>query len=331
MPNWKLETPVALFIFNRPETTERVFAEIAKARPPKLLVVADGPRENRKGEVERCDAARAIIKRVDWDCEVLTNYSEVNLGCKLRVSSGIDWVFEQVEEAIILEDDCLPDPTFFRFCQELLERYHYDQRVGMISGNNFQFGLRRNDDSYYFSKYTHIWGWATWRDRWCGSYDVAMSKWPRIRDEGWLIDIVGNKREAAYWYQIFERVYRGDIDTWDYQWLFTNWIEGRYTILPSVNLVSNIGFGTNATHTTGDSELASLPTQPLTFPLKHPVGVIRNMQADAYSFETCFQPPLTSGIKNKLLTLLNRIKKRSSNFVSWRPQRKRRTSAYTSL
>lgn len=300
MPDFQLTTPVAFIIFNRPDTTVRVFAEIAKAKPPKLLVVGDGARPYRPGEADKVAAARAIIQRVDWDCEVLTNFSEVNLGCKRRVSSGINWVFEQVEEAIILEDDCLPDPTFFRFCQEMLERYRHDQRIGMISGDNFQFGKRRNDDSYYFSKYVHIWGWASWRDRWAGSYDVTMAKWPRIRDEGWLADIVGNAREATYWQKIFERVHRGGIDTWDYQWVFANWAEGRLNILPAVNLISNIGFDNKATHTTGDSELANLPLCPLSFPLKHPLGVVRNLRADTFSEKKCFQVPIMKRIRNKL-------------------------------
>ncbi|NKD76839.1 N-acetyl-alpha-D-glucosaminyl L-malate synthase BshA [Haematospirillum sp. H1815] len=303
MHDFKLTTAVGFIIFNRPDSTERVFAEIAKAKPPMLLVVGDGPRASRQGEAEKVAAARAIIQRVDWDCEVLTNFSDVNLGCKKRVSSGIDWVFEQVEEAIILEDDCLPHPTFFRYCQELLERYRHDQRIGMISGDNFQFGRRRNDDSYYFSKYVHIWGWAGWRDRWASSYDVTMAKWPGIRDEGWLADIVGNEREAVFWGKIFERVYRGEIDTWDYQWVFANWVEGRSTILPTVNLITNIGFDTSATHTTGDSELANLPSHALTFPLIHPVGVIRNMQADAFSEKKCFRIPLVKRIRNKLAGL----------------------------
>ena len=300
MPDFQLTTPVAFIIFNRPDTTEMVFAEISRARPPKLLVVGDGPRVNRSGEAEKVAAARAIIDRVDWDCEVLTNFSEVNLGCKRRVSSGIDWVFEQVEEAIILEDDCLPEPSFFRFCQELLERYRYDQRIGMISGDNFQFGNRRNDDSYYFSKYVHIWGWATWRDRWAASYDVTMAKWPRVRDEAWLSDIVGNTREAAYWRKIFERVHRGEIDTWDYQWVFANWVEGRMTILPAVNMITNMGFDGNATHTTGDSELANLARCAVSFPLKHPPGVFRNMQADMFSEKKCFRIPLVKRVRNKL-------------------------------
>ncbi|OHE59635.1 MAG: hemolytic protein HlpA-like protein [Thiobacillus sp. GWE1_62_9] len=299
MVDWKLQTPVAFIIFNRPDTTERVFAEIAKAQPSKLLVVADGPRGNRPGEADKCAATRAIIEQVDWDCKVLTNFSDINLGCKRRVSSGIDWVFEQVEEAIILEDDCLPDPTFFRYCEELLERYRHDQRVGLISGDNFQFGRRRNDDSYYFSKYVHIWGWASWRDRWADSYDVSMATWPRIRDEGWLPDMLGNTQEERFWNKIFERVYQGEIDTWDYQWVYANWREGRSTILPATNLISNIGFDANATHTTGVSELANLETFPLDFPLKHPVGMIRNTQADAFSEKKCFRVPLARRLRNK--------------------------------
>jgi len=300
MSEFHLKTPVAFIIFNRPDTTERVFAEIAKAKPPKLLVVGDGPRTNRVGEADKVALTRAIIGRVDWDCEVLTNFSDVNIGCKTRVSSGLDWVFAQVEEAIILEDDCLPDPTFFRYCQELLERYRHDQRIGMISGDNFQFGRRRNDDSYYFSKYVHIWGWASWRDRWVGSYDVLMAKWPRIRDEGWIADMVGNAKEAAYWKKIFERVHRGEIDTWDYQWGFTNFVEGRMSILPAVNMISNIGFDENATHTTKDSELANLPRNTMNFPLIHPSGVFKNMLADQFSEIKCFRVPLLRRVLSKI-------------------------------
>lgn len=292
MSEFQLSTPVAFIIFNRPDTTARVFAEIAKARPPKLLVVGDGPRADRSGEDIKVAAARAIIGKVDWECEVLTNFSEINLGCKKRVSSGIDWIFEQVEEAIILEDDCLPDPSFFRFCQEMLERYRYDQRIGMISGDNFLFGQVYTQDSYYFSKYVHIWGWACWRDRWQQTYDVNMSKWPRIRDEGRLADLVGRPAEAEYWFDIFERVYHAKIDTWDYQWGFANWIEGRVCVLPSVNLISNIGFGINATHTVGTSQFADLPVEELHFPLMHPIGVLRNLKADALTFEKCYGAPL---------------------------------------
>lgn len=301
MSDWQLNTPVVFIIFNRPDTTARVFSEIAKAKPPKLLVVADGPRANRPGEAEKCAAARAIIRTVDWDCEVLTNYSDTNLGCKKRVSSGLDWVFDQVPEAIILEDDCLPEPTFFRFCEELLVRYRDDERIGMISGDNFQFGRRYGEDSYYFSKYVHIWGWATWRDRWVGSNDVTMAKWPRVRDDGKITDLVGDAREATYWQNIFECVHRGEIDTWDYQWVFANWFEGRATILPAVNLISNIGFGQGATHTTGLSELANLQVEAIHFPLVHPVGVFKNIKADRFSESKCFRVPMWKRVRGKII------------------------------
>lgn len=304
MSDFKLTTPVAFIIFNRPDTTERVFAEIAKAKPPKLLVVSDGPRVNRQDEAEKVAATRAVIQCVDWDCEVLTNYSDINLGCKKRVSSGIDWVFEQVEEAIILEDDCLPDPTFFRFCQEMLQRYRHDQRIGMVSGDNFQFGRRYGGDSYYFSKYVHIWGWASWRDRWTGSYDVTMAKWPRVHDEGRLADMVGDVREAVYWGNIFERVYRGKIDTWDYQWVFANWIEARLSILPAMNLISNIGFGENATHTTGVSNLANLPVTSMDLHVVHPVGVFRSIQVDRISEQELFRISLWMRLRNRIIKWL---------------------------
>jgi hypothetical protein len=300
MSEFQLRSPVAFIIFNRPDTTERVFAEIAKAKPPKLLVVGDGPRANRVGEADKVALTRGIIDRVDWDCEVLTNFSEINLGCKRRVSSGIDWVFGQVEEAIILEDDCLPEPTFFRYCQELLEHYRNDQRIGMITGGNFQLGNRRNNDSYYFSKYFHIWGWASWRDRWANCYDVTMAKWPRVRDENWLTDIIGSTREASFWKKKFELVYRGEIDTWDYQWDFANWVEGRISIIPNVNMISNIGFNRDATHTTGDSEFANLPRNPMLFPLIHPVGIIKNLQADHFTESRVLHAPLLRRIWNKI-------------------------------
>jgi hypothetical protein len=300
MADFQFKTPVALFIYNRPETARLVFAEIAKARPPKLLIVGDGPRTDRSGEAEKVASVRAIVGHVNWDCEVVTNFSDVNLGAKLRIAGGLDWVFTQVPEVIILEDDCLPDPTFFRFCEELLSMYRSDQRVSMISGDNFQFGHRRTKDSYYFSRYGHIWGWATWRDRWVGTYDVTMSKWPRIRDEGRICDLVGSRSEAAYWRKIFDRTYRGEFDAWDYQWVFTNWIEGRVSVVPTVNLISNIGFSRDATHTTGTSDLANLPRSPSTFPLRHPIGRFTHREADEFSFNKCFGVPLLKRVSNKL-------------------------------
>lgn len=284
MSGWQLKTPVVLIIFNRPYTTERVFAEIARAKPPKLLIVADGPRAERPGEAEKVAATRAITERVDWPCEVSTNYSEINLGCKGRVSSGLDWVFAAVEEAIILEDDCLPHSTFFRFCEELLERYRDDQRIMMVSGNNYQFGEQQTKYSYYFSRYTHIWGWATWRRAW-RFFDANMTLWPEVRDSGWIDEIYETPAEADYRRNCFECTYSGAIDTWAYIWSFACLIESGLVIRPSTNLVSNIGFGPEATHTKGKSAIANFPRSGMTFPLRRPPYILRDSRLDRYEVE----------------------------------------------
>jgi len=300
MSEFQLTTPVAFIIFNRPDTTERVFDEIARARPPKLLVVGDGPRASREGEAAKVAATRAIINRVDWPCEVLTNFSEVNIGCKVRVSSGLDWVFEQVSEAIILEDDCLPHPTFFRFRQELLEHYRDDQRIGMISGDNFQFGHTINDDSYYFSNINHIWGWASWRSRWQHDYDVDLKHWPKIRDEKRFNDWYSHKAYQDIFAETLEKVYQGKIDTWDYQWQFASRLNGRISVMPNINLISNIGFGVEATHTTGQSEFSNLPIMQINFPLKHPEAIFASKTLDKRFNNRAMQKSLLQSIKSKL-------------------------------
>jgi hypothetical protein len=295
-----IETPIAFLIFNRPDTTLRVFKEIAKVRPPKLLVIADGPRSSHLNEADKCVATRAIINQVDWDCEVLTNYSDTNLGCKKRVSSGLDWVFNMVEKAIILEDDCLPHPSFFRFCEELLDYYKDDERVMHISGDNFQFGYKRTNHSYYFSRYSHVWGWASWRRAW-QYYDVDIKLWEIIKEGNWLTDILGDQKAATSWEQIFQSVYDGKIDTWDYQWLFACWLQSGLAILPNSNLISNIGFGIDATHTTGGSEFANMPVEAMEFPLKHPRFILRNTQADQLSQIRQFNSPsLMKRVRNKV-------------------------------
>lgn len=278
-----METPVAFIIFNRPDRTERVFAEIAKARPAKLLVVADGPRD--PGEREQCHEARSIIERVDWDCEILTNYSDTNLGCKRRVSSGLDWVFEQVEEAILLEDDCLPHETFFPFCTELLERFRNDERISMICGSNFQRGKRRSPYSYFFGLNVTVWGWASWRRVW-QHYDVEMRRWPELRNTTWLQDLLINPVAVKYWSEVFEGTFRGDYDTWDYQFFFSWWRENMLALVPELNLVSNIGFGAGATKTRDTlRSMANLPRHSMSFPLAHPPGVSLNRKADKFSFK----------------------------------------------
>jgi hypothetical protein len=298
-----LQSPVAFFIFNRPKTTKRVFAEIAKAKPPQLLLVADGPRTDSESDEEGCRAARAVVELVDWDCEVLTNYSELNMGCDQRVSSGLGWVFDLVEQAIILEDDCLPHPTFFPFCDELLQKYCDDERVMMISGDNFLLGKKETSDSYYCSRYPLIWGWASWRRAW-KYHDVDIPRWPELRDTGWLFDIHRDAQAAKYWRDVMERVY-SDGFMWDYRWAFACWVRDGLSITPAVNLVSNIGFGPGATNTTSDSAaVANLPLQEMLFPLRHPPVVTRDLEADQLTFRHmcpwAYPPGLFERLKRKV-------------------------------
>lgn len=293
-----MKTPVAFIIFNRPDTAERVFLEIAKVKPPKLLVIADGPRVGRPGELEKCLATRAIIDRVDWPCEVVTNFSDNNLGCKGRLSSGIDWVFSQVEEAIILEDDCLPDAGFFQFCEEMLEKYRFDQRIGMVSGVNFLEDRLIIEESYYFSKYMPIWGWATWRRAWV-NYDVSIKKWPKLKQDNFLKERIKSIDERNYWIKVFDKVYNGSIDTWDYQWVLCNWLQNRLSIIPNVNLISNIGFRSDATHTSGKSIYSCMKTEPIAFPLKHPSYVYPHTKADVFSAKAQFTNVFQRIIRNR--------------------------------
>jgi hypothetical protein len=278
-----MKTPIAFLVFNRPDTTQQVFDTIRQAQPPQLFVVADGPRGDRPEDAEKCGAVRKIIETVDWDCEVLTNYSDVNLGCKKRVSSGLDWVFEQVEEAIILEDDCLPELSFFPFCEELLERYRDDQRIMHISGDNFQFGKVRTEYSYYYSIYNHCWGWATWRRAW-QHYDIEMKFIHHPNSQKQLKSLLHNTFAVNYWRKKFKKAHMNKVDSWAYRWTFSCWMNAGFSILPEVNLVKNIGFSQSGTHTTNCFDpYANLATSPISFPLKHPPEVVQCQIADKFT------------------------------------------------
>jgi hypothetical protein len=226
------------------------------------------------------------MQRVDWPCEVLHNFSDSNLGCRRRVSSGLDWVFEQVSEAIILEDDCVPHPTFFRYCEDLLARYRDDERIGMICGDNFQFGRKVGTASYYFSKYTHIWGWASWRRAW-RHYDVNAGAWPEFFASGALKRLT-TAPERETWIKVFTRLHSGEIDTWDYQWTLACWAQSMLAVMPQVNLISNIGFGSTATRTRGTSIFANLPVEAMTWPVREPPLVAADFHADRRTAEQMF-------------------------------------------
>jgi hypothetical protein len=284
-----MSPPILILAFNRPDKTRAVFDALRIARPTKVFFAVDGPRAGNAHDAARVPEVHSLASLIDWDCEVKRLFRDANLGCKAAVSSAINWFFEEVADGIILEDDCVPHLSFFRYCGELLERYRDDERVMMISGDNFQLGNRRTPHSYYFSRYSHIWGWATWRRAW-HRYDHAMSIWPQVRDGGWLGDLFpGNPVAAMYWARIFEDTYLNKNDSWAYRWTFCCFANSGLAILPAVNLVSNIGFDMHATHTTaGANPLACLPVQEMTFPLNHPPFVIRDVIADEFTQRSVF-------------------------------------------
>ncbi|MBY5267709.1 glycosyltransferase family 2 protein [Spiribacter salinus] len=281
------QTAVLFLVFNRPDTTAQVFEAIRQAKPPRLYVSADSPREGRAGEAERVAKVREIATAVDWPCELRTLFREENLGCKYAVSNAITWFFEQEEQGVILEDDCLPHPDFFTFCETLLNRYVADERVSVITGNNFQQGQHRGEASYYFSKYNHCWGWASWRRAW-QHYQGDLPFWPTWSASGAWARHTPDKVERRYWEKIFDRVRAGQIDSWAYPWTASVWCHGGLTATPNVNLVSNIGFGEDSTHTSSaNSPLANLPVGVIGN-FTHPQRIEQDNDADRFVADQVF-------------------------------------------
>jgi len=302
-----LTTPIAFLIFNRPDTTKRVFEAIRQARPPLLLVVADGPRPGRPGEAELCNASRAIVERVDWPCRVLKNFSGENLGCKGRISSGLDWVFSEVEEAIILEDDCLPDASFFPFCQQLLERYRHDERVMMIGGTNYLLDRLKIPESYLFSRYFPIWGWATWRRAW-EKYDISMKDWPRLKSDGQLQPLYSQGFMRNHVSRMFDAAYHERINTWDIQWFYSCLFNNGLSVIPQVNLISNIGLV--GTHTSDDTRNNFFPVFPMnTEQLRHPELVSANFSYDGEFFQSKLKTGAMDILRKAFSATRKRIKK----------------------
>ena len=293
-----LKAPVALIIFNRPHLTEAALKTVAAARPSRLYVIADGPRSQE--EIVICEQARAVIDRVDWDCEVFRNFAEHNLGCRQRIVSGLDWVFSQEDDAIILEDDCIPNPSFFRFCDELLEYYRNDDRVMEVGGGNYQSNHSRTEHSYYFSKYSHTHGWATWGRAW-QHFDEFISFWPELKASRTWEVLCPDASERAYWSSIYDMIFSNVLtSSWDYQWQLARWCHDGLAAVPDANLVSNIGFGRNATHTRWKwKSLAELGTVDMG-DISHPPSVSRHIEADEYMFRTSYGGGLLRQVHHKV-------------------------------
>lgn len=284
-------TPILFLIFARPDTTQRVFERIREVRPARLYIAADAPRKNRTDEIRRSEETRRIVDQVDWPCKLYTLFREENLGCKMAVSSAISWFFESEEYGIILEDDCLPDLSFFPFCEELLIRYRYDERIGHISGNNFLSGEVDSLFSYDFCSISHIWGWASWRRVW-KDYELNFPYWHEIRSNSSKRKMLFlNFREEIYFSSFLSDVLdeNKDINTWDTQYYFLHRLQNRLSIYPKVNLVTNIGLNSvEATHTTKRHDNLFVPSELMEFPLYHPVYIKTNRQIDNLTIKRYF-------------------------------------------
>lgn len=277
-------TPVALVVFNRPDHTAATFARIRQQQPRELFIVADGPRSDHPSDPARCAEVRALLEEVDWPCDVRRSYADENLGLRRRVSTGLDWVFAQVDRAIILEDDCVAEPDFFGFCDAMLDRYADDSRVMAVTGDNFQRGRRRGEAAYYFSKYPHVWGWATWRRAW-ERYEPDIPFWSLWKKSTEWRQAMPDLWERRYWERIFDRVASGQSNSWAYPWTAALWRHGGLTATPNANLVENIGFGEGATNTTVTQTGVGVTHLG---PITHPTEVHADVAADRFVFRNHF-------------------------------------------
>lgn len=279
--------PVLFLIFNRLDTTKQVFEAIRQAKPPRLYIASDGPRENREGEAEKVQKVRDyVLSNIDWDCELKTLFRDENLGCGKAVSGAITWLFENEEDGIILEDDCLPHPTFFSYCEELLDYYKDNEQVMTIGSNQF-FDFKYGDASYYFESIHQSWGWASWRRAW-KKYDFTLENIPKWKIEEGLFYIYNNDEMREYWLNIYYQMINRKIDTWDYQWVFSIIANNGLCVIPNTNLMTNIGFSGEATHT-GDKNnpLANNPSFDIGR-IIHATDVKRSQYIDEYTMRKLF-------------------------------------------
>ncbi len=306
IPSHPLNTAVLFLVFNRLEKTKKVFESIQQAKPPRLYIAADGAREHKEDEAEKVEAVRKyIVENINWKCEVKTLFRDQNLGCKYAVSEALNWFFESEEMGIVLEDDTLPSYSFFWYCEKLLKKYKDDLRVWHISGNNFHFGWKRDEThSYYFGGiYGSIWGWATWRSRW-KHYDVEMKNYNETDHKDYLENCYDGSDAVKRKIIDFNLIKKG-LDTWDFQWVYTRWINNGLTIVPNVNLVKNLGFDNDATHTHSKyDKRADMHYFDIKFPLRHPSSVSRDHISEKNFFDDFVKPSFLSKIKYTVKKIL---------------------------
>ncbi|GAB5560629.1 MAG: hemolytic protein HlpA [Synoicihabitans sp.] len=282
-------TAVLLVPFKRKQIFERTINAVRMVRPTKIYLAFDAPRANAEGESEACRDMRDFVERsIDWPCDVRVDRSATNLGSSERMISAINWAFKTEERLITLEEDCVAHPTFFRYCEELLERYAEEPQIGMISGNQFAppYWTDSPESSYSFTWLSQIWGFATWRRAWA-NMDASYTHWPEEKEKGMLADIFENPRDQRYWARNFDG--KRNPGCWDYRWAFSRWRQRQLGIVPRVNLVSNIGFGPEATHTIdAGHRVANTALSAMSFPLRHPTKITRDRNMDTYNAQILF-------------------------------------------
>ncbi|MFC5413068.1 nucleotide-diphospho-sugar transferase [Larkinella bovis] len=286
-----LSVPILFVVFNKVEETKKVFNVIRSQKPLRLFIASDGPRLEKKGESEKCQHIRGwILDNIDWECEVKTLFRDFNAGCGRGPSDAITWFFQHVDEGIILEDDCLPNESFFRFCGELLNRYRDNEQVSIISGNNFQpIQPMPIQSDYYFSVFPSSNGWATWKRSWQG-FDFYINNWPTINKKSLSGFLFTEKKYSMWWLNHFQWLYNNrPNDMWDFQFHYLCMVRKQLAVIPRVNLVKNIGYGPDATHSQDPNNyFANVPTHNLSFPLIHPNFIDRNIEADIFIQRTLF-------------------------------------------
>ena len=286
------ETPILLIAWKRPHKTIRIINSLKKIKPQNFYVACDGPNKNDKALINLVNETRKLIlENITWDCKLKTLFSESNQGCKIGVSNAINWFFENVDNGIILEDDCLPHQDFFYFCSELLKKYNDDQRIWSIAGNNLH-NKSIGRASYFFSKYSHCWGWATWRRCWA-KYDRDLKNWPTQKTEGILDNLFKTSKEKIFWGRLLDNIYyKSKPNTWDYQWSYTCFINSGLTIIPKENLIFNIGFDNESTHTKFGNPTSDLKNYDRftskVFPLKHPLFIHTRQNIEKDTEAICY-------------------------------------------
>lgn len=296
-------TPILLIVFNRPGPTQKVLDMLASIKPSQLYITADGARKNNENDVRNCNDVREIIKNIHWDCEVKYLLRAENWGCKNAVSDAINWFFKNVDQGIILEDDCLPNKSFFSFCETMLSAHQDDAQIMHIGGTNFQQDDFTLSESYYFSRIAHVWGWASWKRAW-ELYKVEIAEYSKPQLKKWFNHYDFNSNSLLFWHKAFNSVKEHTINTWDYQWTYAIWKHNGLTIIPSKNLVTNIGFDDDATHTSkGAEDYAMLPMYDLN-EIIHPKSKVVNLTADNYTFSKWY---VKRTIPKRIIDLLKKV------------------------